>query len=198
MPDNVPLTPGAQAIMRAQGLVDRGLTAARNYGNRQLTELRNAIPGTQNHDWRQTFDAVTNPIIPGDWYNSATGQWQNPLTGRPFGSPRAQQLQPGQVPHAGVPALDPTMGTGGSPALPNYTDPNAWGPPEHLAGAAPSVRPMPAPRAAAARGGGLRGDVIASGRNAQNMVEAMRGGSDPYARFIEPEVSPNNRTFKER
>lgn len=188
MPDNLPMNPGVQAIMRARGLVDRGLSAARNYGTRQLTGLRNAIPGTQNWDWRQTLDAATNTFIPGDWYNSATGRWQNPLTGNPWGQGNAQPLQPGQVPHANMPAADPTAGAGWAPAQMPGQLPQGQGP----------LRSYALPPGQAVRGGRLRGQSATQTRaQAQDAFDAMRG-TDPYARFSDPEISPNNPRFKER
>lgn len=203
MPTEAPMTQGALAILRAraqQGM--RGLgNYARNFAGRQVTGIRNAIPGTQNWQWQQTLDALTNTVLPGNWYNSETGQWQNPLTGRPFSwsQPNARPLQPGQVPglSAGAmpgPAFGDQTGAGAIPAVPNYTDPNAWGPPEYLAGAAPNVRRPPP---TAVRGGRLRGSTIAEGRGAQDFVEGLRGTST-YSRFVNPDPSPNNPTFREK
>jgi hypothetical protein len=155
-----PLTPGAQAIMRARGMLNRTGGAIRDYAERQIGGLRNAT-----RDWRQTLDVATNSIIPGDWYDSQTRRWQNPLTGRDFGAPRTQPgqpVQPGQVPSNQMPgAPDPS---GGLPALPNHTDPNQVGPPTHLAGRTPMPRLPATP--AGPRGVNRGNHTIAQGPSA--------------------------------
>jgi hypothetical protein len=130
--------------------------------------LMGLLPNPGNWtDWRQGLDMATNTIIPGDWYNSETRRFNNPL--QAFG-------------------LDELFGGGRSPTspLPTYLDPNTPGAPTQPGpnpqwNGTPGQQPQgqgplmayQAPRPRNIRPGG--GQVIAEGRDAQNMVEGMRG-----------------------
>lgn len=127
--------------------------------NRGAEGARNAIPGTRNWQWQQTLDAA---YLPGNWYDSQTRQWQLP------GSGMVQNLRAlfggGSEPGQALPSWMVPGAQGQQPAnplaMPNYTDPNAWGPPENLAGQAPGLAPVT--QGTATRGGGLRGTEIAA------------------------------------
>lgn len=48
-----------------------------NLRNMATTAIRQGLGNLS--DWRQILDIVSEPFIPGDWYNSETGEWNNPL-----------------------------------------------------------------------------------------------------------------------
>ncbi len=126
------------------GNAGRGVANSwRNFWNRQATGMRNATPGQSGFNWRQLADVVTEPFVPGNFYNSqgATGgNWQVPGTdtvqrgagwlGSLFNRDRTPTRPPGGAlpgwmqPGAPMPAQQPWNGV----MLPNYTDPNAVGP----------------------------------------------------------------------
>lgn len=125
-------------------------------------------------DPRQFLDMVTNPWIPGNWYNPATQSWNNPLQAfgldrffnRP-GAPLPDFLRPGQP-------IDPYVYEG--PGSPGW-DPSIPGTeraPQNGQGPLMShQRPPEPPRRAPGAG---NGQTIASGRAAQDMVGGMRAG----------------------
>lgn len=134
--------------------------------NRLMQGLMTLLPRPGNwRDWRQGLDMATNSVIPGDWYNSETRRWNNPL--QAFG-------------------LDELFGGGRPPTspLPTYLDPATAGPqpPPAPWSAATVPGEMPQgqgplmshqrPRPRNIRPGG--GQVIAEGQAAQDMVEGMR------------------------
>jgi hypothetical protein len=154
MPDN--LTPGARAILNAREALSNGARRVGQYIGNTVRGLQGAIPGSNRFDWRQAFDVVSNPWLPGNWYDSQTGRWQNPLTGTDT------RFGPGRpAPHTGAPLANQPANPGpasGLPAFMDYGDPNAVGPPEYLAGAAPSIpQRNTGPRASPSSGAGRMG-----------------------------------------
>lgn len=188
MPDN-DSTSRRGNFLRGAGNAARGAgNAIRRSFNREVQGARNAIPGTQNHQWQQTLDAL---LLPGNLYNSETGQWQLPGAGtlrnlRGLFSPGAPESAPGQA----LPSWLMPGAVGAEPtnplALPNYTDPNAWGPPESLAGPAPGLGVTRRPTAR--RGGLLSGNEIA----------APLGIDTPNTAYVNPVLQFFDRTGRFR
>jgi hypothetical protein len=140
--------------------------------NRLMQGLMAVVPKPGNfRDWRQMLDMGTNFLgIPGDWYNSQTQQWNNPLEA--FGL--NQLFGGGHQPTAPLPTgLNPNV-----PGAATQPGPNTWS-----QGQVPGQQPQgngplmsyQTPRPRNIRPGG--GQVLAEGAAAQRMVEGMRGNS---------------------
>jgi hypothetical protein len=168
MPDQ-PSTPGSRAIARARGWLGDVGSAARNYGGRAVSGIRNAIPGTQNHDWRQTVDAATQGVLPLDFFNSQERRWNTPLEwfglgGNRAGAPLPDWLQPGaastQPEGWAAPTLPGTLPQGQGPLMSHQNQPSRFAP----------------GRASPSSGAGrMGGQTIAEGDAAVSMARGFAG-----------------------
>lgn len=130
---------------------------------RTLNGLMGMLPRPGNfRDPMQMLDMASNFVVPGDWWNSQERRFNNPLEA--FGL--NELFRGGTQPTSPPPTyLDPA--TAGSPAPPNY-QPAIPG--EQPQGQGPLMA-YQRPRPRNIRPGG--GQVIAEGRDAQDMVESM-------------------------
>lgn len=135
--------------------------------------IRNRLMQSEAAQWRdpwQFLDMVSNPWIPGNWYNPATQSFNNPLQAfglDGLGSRIRGIFQPGGQPLPGW--MQP--GAPQQPQTPQGVDVQVNMPGVQPQGQGPLMRYQSPPQHRPGPGGGR---TIAQGESARRMVEGMR------------------------
>lgn len=128
-------------------------------------------------NWRQAFDVLSNPWLPGDWYNSQEGRWNNPAEA--FGLGSALDGIMGLFNRAGQPANEFLRGTGQAPGSGEYTGPGSpgWEPrPFDAEATRPGPRLPMNTRGGNGRGGSAGSRTVLQDDAARNAFEGLREG----------------------